>query len=200
MQWCWSTAQLMRRRNKILIWIGAIILLLFGVYFLALPSIVGSVFSTEPRNPKLQIPETANIGWWAYQDALTVDTFQVELIESKLNLFNSKSLIRYTVKGQLSYKGHWKPSIKDIHVSQMFLRQYDKELHPYLDSDTAQTPEALISVTPVIKVMNDEDYNGEELDFEFTNEIRLESFHWGNCRVRFQCSDKWKDLVLEQRK
>ena len=190
----------MRRRNKILIWIGAIILLLSGIYFLALPSIVGSMFSAEPRSPKLQISETPNIGWWAYQDALTVDTFQVELIESKLNLFNSKSLIRYTVKGRLSYKGHWKPSIKDIHVSQMFLRQYDRELHPYLDSDTAQTPEALISVTPVIKVTNDEKYNGEELDFEFTNEIKLESFHWGNCWVRFQCGDKWTDLILEQRK
>jgi hypothetical protein len=190
----------MKRRNKILIWIGIILLLLIGAYYLILPRIIGNILSAEPRNPNLEISETSEIGWWASQEALKVDSFTVEFVESKLNLFNSKSLIKYTVKGTLTNKGHWKPSIKNIHISQRFLRRYNRELHPYLDTDTTKIPEAMIEITPVIEVTNDENYNGEELDFEFTNELKLESFHWGNNWVRFQCDDKWKDLTLKQRK
>ena len=122
-------------------------------------------------------------------------------MDSKLNLFNNKSLIKYTVKGKLSHKGHWKPSIKNIHVSQRFLRQYDRELSPYLELDTVKIPEAMIEITPVVVLMdNDDNYNGEEIPFEFTNEIKLKSFHWGNNWVRFQCEDKFQDLILKQRK
>lgn len=190
----------MKRRNKILIWIGIIFLLLTGAYYLIYPSVLGKILSAEPRNPKLEISETNEIGWWAYQESLKVDSFMVEFEESKLNLFNSKSLIKYTIKGKLSYKGHWKPSIKNIHVSQRFLRQYNREFHPYLYSDTTKTPEAMIEITPVIEVTDDDNYNGEEIEFEFTNELKLESFHWGNNWVRFQCADKSQDLILKQRK
>ena len=190
----------MKRRNKILIWVGIILLLLIGAYCLLLHKALKNIFSAEPRDPKLEISETNEIGWWAYQDALQIDSFSVEFVESKLNLFNSKSLIEYTVKGRLSKNGHWKPSIKNIHVSQRFLRQYDRKLHPYIDSDTAKIPEAIIEITPVIEVTEDENYKGEAIKFEFTNELKLESFHWGNNWVRFQCADKWQDLILKQRK
>ena len=190
----------MRRRNKILIWIGLILLILVGAYYTVLPKILGNILSAEPRNPKLEISETSKIGWWPYQESLKIDSFTVEIVESKLNLFNRKSLIKYTVRGKLSNDGHWKPSIKSIHVSQRFLRIYDRELHPYLDTDTTKTPEAMIEITPIIEVVNDDNYNGEEIEFEFTNELKLESFHWGNNWVRFKCADKWQDLTLEQRK
>ena len=190
----------MKRRNKKLIWIGIILLFLVGAYYLVLPKLLGGILSSEPRNPELEISETSEIGWWAYQESLKVDTFKVKFVESKLNLFNSKSLIEYSVKGKLSYNGHWKPSIKNIHVSQRFLRRYNRELHPYLDSDTTKIPEAMIEITPVIEVTNDDNYNGEEIEFEFTNELKLESFHWGNNWIRFQCSDKSQDLILKQRK
>jgi len=190
----------MRRRNKILIWIGIIFLLLIGAYYLVLPRIIGNILFVEPRDPKLEISETNEIGWWSYQESIKVDSFQVKFVESKLNLFNSKSLIEYTVKGKLSNDIHWRPSIKKIHISQRFLRRYDRDLHPYLDSDTTKIPEAIIEITPVIKVTNDDNYNGEEIEFEFTNELKLESFHWGNNWVRFQCTDKQQDLILKQRK
>lgn len=190
----------MKPVNKILIWIGVILLLLVGAYCFILPQIIERILSTEPRNPKLEIAETGEIGWWAYQESLQVDSFAVEFVESRLNLFNDKSLIKYTLRGKLSYDKHWRPVIKNVHVSQRFLRKYDRTLHPYLDSDTTNMPEAMIEITPVIKVIEDEHYNGEELDFEFTNELKLESFHWGNNWVRFQCLDKQKDLILEQRK
>ncbi|MCQ0113127.1 hypothetical protein [Zhouia amylolytica] len=190
----------MRRRNKVLVWTGIILLLLVGAYYLVLPRILGGILSSEPRNPKLEISETSEIGWWAYQESLKVDSFTVQFVESKLNLFNNKSLIQYTVKGKLSHNGHWKPSIKNIHVSQRFLRQYNRELHPFHDSDTTKIPEAMIEITPVIEITDDDNYNGEEIEIEFTNELKLESFHWGNNWVRFQCGNKSQDLILKQRK
>ena len=93
---------------------------MIGAYYLILPRVLGNILSAEPRSPKLEISETNEIGWWAYQESLKVDSFSVEFVESKLNLFNSKSLIKYTVKGKLSNDGHWNPSIKNIHISQPF--------------------------------------------------------------------------------
>lgn len=65
-----------------------------------------NILSTEPRKPKLEIPVTYNIGWWSDQKALIVDSLQIDILESKLNLFNSKSLISYKVGGQLKYEEH----------------------------------------------------------------------------------------------
>ncbi len=181
----------MKQVIKMLVWVG-MLLLLARAYYLIIPQIVGNILSAEPRNPKLEISETSEIGWWPYQESLTIDSFTVEFVESKLNLKNSKSLIRYTVKGKLVSQDHLKPSIKNIHVSKRFIRKSDGELNSKLD--------AVIEITPVIQVINDRNYNGEVLDFEFTNELKLESFHWGNNWVRFQCVDKWKDLIMKQRK
>jgi len=190
----------MTRNRKILVWIGIVILIIIGALYFVLQSYFSDILFAEPRKPKIEVKETYQIGWWAYQESLKIDSFKVEIIESKLNLFNSKSLIKYTVKGKISNNGHWKPMIKSVHVSQRFLRRYNKELHPYLEKDTARIPEAIIEITPVVKVTKDESYNGEEIEFEFTNETKLESFHWGNNWVRFQCDDIWQDLILKQLK
>lgn len=186
--------------RKGLIGLGIILLLLVGGYYFFLPHIIVAVLSAEPRKPKLEVPEVSEIGWWPHQESLQVDSFAVEIVESELNLFNSKSLIRYRVKGHLVSKVHWKPSIKNVHVSQRFLRRYNTDLHLYHDADTSGFPEAIVEITPVIEHVNDESYNGEPLAFEFVNELRLESFHWGNNWLRFQCLDFWKDLTLQQTK
>jgi hypothetical protein len=191
----------LKKAKTIFIWVGVIALLLVGAYYLILPRIIGNILSAGPRNPRLEIPVTYEIGWGrSHQDAMQIDSFSVEFVESRLNLFNNKSLIKYTVKGKLSGKKHWKPSIQNVHMSQRFTREYNHDLHPYLDSDTASIPEAIIEITPVIDFTEDPNYAGEVIEFEFTNELLLESFHWGNSWVRFQCKDHWKDLILEQRK
>jgi len=190
----------MSKRKKILIWIGAIIIALVGSYYLFMPGIISLILSSEPRDPKLEIAETYQIGWWSNQESMTIDSFEVEMVENKLNLFNDKSLISYKVKGKLKSDKNWKPYIKKIHISQRFIRVYNRDLHPYLETDTAKIPEAIIEITPVIKVKKDENYSGELIDFEFINEIKLESFHWGNNWVRFKCGAKNEDLILKQRK
>ena len=49
-----------------------------------------NILSNEPRRPKLEIPVTYNISWWSNPKALTIDSLKIDIIESKLNLFNSK--------------------------------------------------------------------------------------------------------------
>jgi hypothetical protein len=192
--------QIMTRSQKISVWIGTIIIVLVLIYFLILPKVIGHFITAEPRNPKNEINETFQIGWWSYQESLVIDSFKVELVESKLNLFNNKSLIRYRLKGKLIHDTPWQPYIKTVHISQRFIRKYNRNLHPYLDTDTTKMPEAIIEITPVVKVKENQYYKGDSVDVEFTNEIKLESFHWGNNWVRLQCGDKWVDLILKQSK
>ncbi len=186
----------MTRRSKILAWGTILLIFLIAAYYFVLPKVFEKL--VEPRNPKLEIDVTYDIGWWANQESLKIEAFEVKLVESELNLFNKQSLISYTVKGKLSNSDNWKPFVDKIHLSQRFLNKDYNELHP--DSVTTEMPEAIIEITPIIEVVNDNDYNGEKIDFEFTNELKLESFHWGNNWVRFRCADKSKDLFLDQKK
>lgn len=154
----------------------------------------------SPRETRNQIEVTNNIGWWAHQQNMKIDSFSVGIIESKLNLFNSISLIKYTIKGELKENNNWKPYIRKVHISERFVRKYNRELHPYLDTDTAKIPEAVYEITPIVDVKKDNNYKGESVKFEFTNEMKIESFHWGNNWLRFQCDDFQKDLTIKQRK
>lgn len=151
-----------------------------------------------PRNPKNQIETTYNIGWWSHQDDLQIDSLSIKIIESKLCLFNSYSLISYTIKGEIKGDNNWKPFIDKIHLSERFTRNYNRELHPYLDNDSCKLPEAIFEITPIVEEKENRNYNGEKISFEFTNELKIESFHWGNNSIRFQCADLSKDIILKQ--
>jgi len=190
----------MEKRGKILIGIGVFLSIIIGVYYLMIPMIIGSILTSGPRNPKLEIAEIYNIGWWRYQDSLTIDSLFVEFEESRLNLFNNKSLIKYVVKGRMIGRKHYKPIIENIHISQRFLNQYNSKLNYNLNTDSTKIIEAIIEITPIVKTLEDDFYNGDEVEFEFTNELKLQSFHWGNNYVRFQCADKFQDLILKQHK
>ena len=181
----------MTKKKKILIWSGLILVILTLAYYFLLPKLLLYSLSTEPRNPKVEITETHSIGWWSKQEALSVDTFEVKIIDSKLNLFNSKSLINYRIKGNLSYKKGWRPYIKEIHLSERFLTH---------SNDSINNPDAIIEITPVVGAEDDESYNGEKIGFDITNEKKMNSFHWGNNRIRFKCLQEINDIMLSQRK
>ena len=179
----------MKKKKKILIWSGLILLTL--AYYFLLPQLLLYSISTEPRNPKIEITETYSIGWWSEQEALNVDTFEVKIVDSKLNLFNNKSLISYRIKGNLNYKKGWRPFIKEIHLSERFLTH---------SNDSINNPDAMIEITPVIGAEDDESYNGEIIAFDITNEKKMNSLHWGNNRIRFKCLEKINDITLSQMK
>jgi len=154
----------------------------------------------HPREPKLQTETTYRIGWWAHQEHLKVNSFKVEIIESKLNLFNSLSLLKYTIVGELKGDNEWEPYIKKIHLNERFLIQSEKENQSNFDNDSIEKPEAIIEITPIVDVKKNERYKGEKIHFEITNELKMESFHWGNNRIRFQSDTLKQDLMIQQRK
>jgi hypothetical protein len=190
------------RKKKIIIWLLCILALILFLFFVFRKSFISQIAFGDfhPREPKNEIEETYNIGWWSNQETMKVDTFTVEIIESKLNLFNSFSLIKYTVQGELEDKGKWKPYISKVHISQRFVRKYDQKRHSYLDRDTISTPEAIIEITPIIEEKENKRYKGEKIPFKFTNELKIMSFHWGDNKVRIQCCNFHKDIILQQRK
>lgn len=147
-----------------------------------------NILSTEPRKPKIEIPETYNIGWWSDQKALTVDSLQVDILESKLNLFNSKSLISYKVSGQLNYEGHWQPIIKEVHISER------------INLDTTLRCDRIIEITPVVEDKENKNSNGGSDKFEFRNEHTITSNHWGINRIKFICGQKEQIIELRQSK
>ncbi|WP_320051733.1 hypothetical protein [uncultured Acetobacteroides sp.] len=191
----------MKRRKVVYgIVIVLITLLITGFVFrnrLLSSLIIGELLPREPRN---QIETVTDIGWWAFQDELKIDNFTVKIVESKLNLFNNYSLISYTVKGELKGNNNWKPYISNIHISQRFIRKYNRELHPYLDKDTSKIPEALIEITPIVRTKENKSYKGEVIQFCFTNELKIQSFHYGDNWIRFKCDSLQNDIVLKQRK
>jgi hypothetical protein len=189
--------------KKKVVFLSLSIILTFAVLLVIFNEKLASAFlfkDVRPREPKNEIEVTYNIGWWAYQESMKIDSFTVEILDSKLNLFNSNSLISYTIRGELSNRVKWKPHVKNIHLSERFIRYYNRELHPYLDHDTCKIHEAIIEITPIIDVKEDKSYNGEIIPFEITNELKIQSAHWGNNWIRFQCGNKHKDIILSQRK
>lgn len=141
-----------------------------------------------PRRPKKQIETTYEIGWWAYKQGLHIDQFKVDVLDSRLNLFNNKSLVSYTITGTLTAAKTWKPDVYKIHLS---------ERYSNFGTDSAQ---AVIEITPVITVKENNKYNGEVIPFHVTNELIIESSGWGTNKLLFKCADREVTIELIQRK
>ena len=130
-----------------------IILTLGGIYLYLIDFGRKGILSNEPRKPKIEIPITYNVSWWSYQEDLTIENLKIDIVESKLNLFNSKSLISYKIKGEIKYDGHWKPYIKEVHISER------------INKDSLQSINRIIELTPIVKVENDKSANGGIKEF-----------------------------------
>ena len=147
-----------------------------------------SILSKEPRRPKLEIPITYNIGWWSNQKELLVDSLKIEIIESKLYFFNSKSLISYKVSGHLNYLRHWQPKIEEVHISER------------INNDTTMNCDRIIEITPIINTTDNKILNSGSEKFEFTNEHTITSNRWGINRIKFVCGQKEQIIELRQSK
>lgn len=200
--------------KKTLIIIGISIIITVLGLFLTSRYWIGLFLDTEPRKPKYEIPITYNIGWWSYQEALHIDTFEVKLIDSRLNLFNSYSLINYRIKGRLILdKNNWEPLIDKIHICERVIKTdtIDSDTSNLitfaLNKDTVQigevslNPEAIIELTPIIKVKENKSYKaGQVIEFDLTNEHKIQSLDWGNNYLLIKCGQFDYPLVLQQRK
>ncbi len=163
-----------------------------GIIILCGVCVIGCKHSldTSPRKPNYSIPVTYNQGWWAYQEDLQIDSFRVEIIDSRLNLFNSQSLISYTVKGNIFHKKDWEPHIEKVHISET------------LNKDTISVTEydRIIEITPVVEVTLDKKLMTGVKAFSIKNEHLITSNKWGNNRIKLICGDKEQIIELIQRK
>lgn len=147
------------------------------------------ILSKEPRTPGIEIPVSYNIGWWAHQDDLIIDSLKIKIIESNLSLFNSKSLVSYKVSGRINYQGHWKPRIKEVHVSER------------LERDSVQKIIGrIIELTPIVSVEEDNKVNSGVEKFEFKNEQTIASNGWELNLIKFVCGKKEQIIQLRQKK
>lgn len=141
-----------------------------------------------PRNPRIEVPITYNIGWWSNQKEMQIDSFDLKIVESELNLFNSKSLISYEVKGQLTNDRYWKPKINEVHISER------------INTDTLLNYDRVIEITPIVKVEENNKTKEEKNSFTFKNEHIIISNRWGKNRIKFVCAKKEQIIELQQRK
>lgn len=121
----------------------------------------------------------------SHQNLLTIDDFSIEISDSRLNLFNSKSVIAYTIKGRLKAKKGWKPYIEKVHISERI--------------DTSKRLGVLIEVTPIVGLENVEEDITEQ-SFEFTNEHQVTSRFWGENHFSFFCGRFEEEIEVFQRK
>lgn len=141
-----------------------------------------------PKKPKVEVPEVYKTGWWTMQKHFVVEKFEVQIIESNLSLLNNKSLISYTIEGQLSSEKEYKAYIKQVHLSERYcndsLKEYDR----------------IIEITPVIDMKKKKNQLEESTPTTLTNEYLISSINWGVNKVLFVCGKHQKIIELFQRK
>lgn len=144
------------------------------------------LFTGAPTKAKHEVAITYNIGWWAYQDSLEVESFDVEIEESRLSMFNAKSLISYRITGNLKYK-YWPLTIVKVHISER------------VNSDTTLNCDRIIEITPIAKSGEYRENGKNTIDkFEFKNEHLINSNHWGTNRIKFICGTNERIIELRQ--
>jgi len=150
--------------------------------------ISSGILSNEPKKPKLEIPVTYNIGWWSKQKEIDIDSLKIDIVESKLSIFNSKSLIAYNVIGHLKLEKHWKPIIMQVHISER------------INTDSTINCDRIIEITPIVNDIENNKVKAISDRFEFRNEHIINSNHWGINRIRFVCGQKEHTIELHQLK
>jgi hypothetical protein len=151
----------------------------------------GSLLSEPLPTAKSNIEITHSLGWWAYQRFLGVDSIHTEIIQSHLNLFNSHSLVAWTVRGTLTNPdGLWKPSIEKVHLSEWYI-DYNPE---------GSISFGEIALTPVVAVRQDSSYHGEPIAFSLHIEEVLQSGTWGVNTYYVRCGAVADTFQLHQHK
>lgn len=161
---------------------------LFAIVILSAISFVGLQSCFGPKRAKTEVREIHKLDWWTKNANITIESFEVKVAESNLNLLNHIAKISYTVTGKMKSNPGWEPDIASVHVSEQYL--------PY---DTL----GQISVhtfTPIMVTKSSKKAKGGEKSFSFTNEHTVSSYRWGQNKFRFICGEFVKEITLDQKK
>lgn len=136
---------------------------------------------------KLDVPVTYQTAWWAHQDKMLLDDFDVEIVKSDLNLMNSQSIVLYTIKGTLRCNNS-EVLIEEIHISER------------VNKDEAEVYDRIFELTPVVTCKAQKGASTGVVSFEVKNQHQVKSTHWGTNRILFVCGNMQKMIELEQLK
>ena len=164
--------------------VGALILLALMAY-----GILWWAVTPKIPSPKSDVPIEYKIAWWAYQEAVLLDSLDAKVTFDGLNLFNGTAVVEYRLKGNVSYKSSWRPYIKAVNISERWEGVNE-------NSDRLGS----IVVTPIVAVENDEGYSGESIDFDIVVQDYLDSGGWGANIYQIQSLNKKVEIELVQRK
>lgn len=177
--------------KKVLKFIGASLLSLLLIAILGYLYIGGfagiNFLEHRPRPPIIEIPITYNIEWWGLQNTLYVDSFNVDIVDSKLDLFSHKSLIFYKISGHIKGTEQSLSFIESVHMSERFNR------------DTSLHCDRIIEITPIVATKDNKGSQGNK-HFSFKNEYIITSTHFGINKIKFICGPYQKAIELIQRK
>jgi hypothetical protein len=158
-------------------------------YFIASLAIVLSFSGCfSPKKAKCEVKETYKLDWWTKNANMRVESFEVKVIESNLNLFNHTAKISYTISGTMKTNPGWEPEIGTVHVSEQ-----------YENRDSANMI-AVHTFTPVMETHSNKKAKGGETKFRFTNEHTVSTYRWGQNKFRFVCGDFVTEVNLDQKK
>lgn len=175
----------MSKKLKIILAVICIVLMMLTV---ALFLVVKGLQPDIPK-PKSDVPITYKIGWWNHQKGLAVQSLTTEKVYSSLNLMNSKAVIQYHIKGNLTHKKGWKPYIKSVFLSERWLKNPEN-----FNGNTAE-----ILIKPIVGIKKDELYNGEVVSFIKVQDY-LHSGGWGTNTYIVSAQNKKSVITLQQRK
>ena len=159
---------------------------------------IQKLFSIGPvvRHPQSDLPFVFQIGWWPNQHKMRITTLNVEALDSRLNLMNSKSLIQIRLDGVMQGEKHWRPVIKLVHMSQHLLNNNEF----LISNNEFSHHEAKIEITPIVETIEDNAYQGEEHKFAIRQEVILNSLGWGKNTYVIKSQNITHAIELQQNK
>jgi hypothetical protein len=166
--------------------VAGILIFIMGISFFFLKKILGF----GPPKPKSDVKIVYKIAWWAYQKCLTVDKLETKVLNNKLNLFNSRALVEYSISGNLKYRKGWKPFIKSVFISERWMPP--RQNSPGYRGD--------IQLIPLVGVKQDDNYNEEKTQFTVKVQDYLHSGGWGKNIYYITSQKEKKILELQQLK
>lgn len=140
--------------------------------------------------PISDVPVTHEIGWFCYQDQLTITDFKVETVgPTEFGLFGSgRSMVRVHIIGTLRSEG-FRPYISKVQISEFF------------ESPTAHASDMIadLVVTPVVDLDLKQQLGGQFF-FDIKVEKTLKTYKWGPNVFKFRCGTFQREVVLHQSK
>jgi hypothetical protein len=152
--------------------------------------IIGDVLKQELtlREPELDVPFTYKIGAWPYQNDLTVEGLNCDILDSRLCQWNSASLIRICISGRMRNWPERKPCVKAVHITETFLER------------TKEGYVGEITLLPIVGIEEQPKYLATWIPFTIHQELVLHSMGMGKNTFVITCGTLQQQIEVIQGK